>query len=255
MAKTNYTDGSFLTPTVANMWWAHVHDGVDADGHVEKIDLTSQVSGALPLANMTRIPLSGANIGVTGLITQEQTTGMNYVDRTTAQSVTGIKGFGDTTYFKSLELHGASSDYQYYFAPSTVVSMPANSYARSWKVSTGVGLNEYHVGGYIYSATSISDTYVIPLTSFGCSASAAAYHVDIAFINSSSAAYGWVKGTCPNTSFTSFGGNNTTGHGSVANGAACLGYSSGVKLWFQYSSNAYIFRFQGVIREITASWD
>jgi len=263
MVATNFSDGSYLTPTIMNTVYSgtvgsgkgHAHDGVDADGHAQKIQLNDaeMISGVIPLTNMSKVPLTSA--GVTGYLPISSITGGSYVDTSSAQAITGVKGFGSDTYFKSIELHGASSDYIYAFDPSTVSSMPPNSYARVWKVITGSGLNEYHVGGYIYSAKSISDTYVIPLTSFGCSAYAAAYHVDIGYINSAGNGYGWIKGTCPNTSFTSFGGNNSNGHGSVASAHAALGYSSSVKLWFHYTNNDYVFRFQGVIREITASWD
>lgn len=256
MAKTNFTDGSFLTPTYANAIFAHVHDGVDADGHCSLIDLTTQVSGGLPLANMVKIPLSGANIGVTGYITQSQTTGMNYMDLTSAQSVTGIKGFGDELKFKSFTLNGANTDYTYQFTPVTVTAMPANSYARVWKATTPNGLNEYHIAGYVYSETSISGTYVIPLTSLGLG-STGFFHIDLAYC-SSVGNYGTLKVTkILESTFTSVGGTNSSAmNGSVANGHAAIGYSSGAKLWFQESgSGNKIFRFQGVIREMTSSWD
>lgn len=46
MAKTDWTNGSYLTPALQNTYWGttgatgHVHDGVDDDGHCPKITLT-----------------------------------------------------------------------------------------------------------------------------------------------------------------------------------------------------------------------
>jgi hypothetical protein len=58
MAKTQFVDGSFLTPTFllalngANASTGYTHDGLDMDGHGPKIDLANHTTGLLPLANV-----------------------------------------------------------------------------------------------------------------------------------------------------------------------------------------------------------
>jgi len=63
MAKTQFVEGSYLTPTWCNSVYytggGHVHDGGSDDGHASLINLTSNVSGVLPQANMSWAPARG----------------------------------------------------------------------------------------------------------------------------------------------------------------------------------------------------
>jgi hypothetical protein len=56
MAKTQFVEGSYLTPAWCNSAYytggGHVHDGVSDDGHSSQIDLTQHVTGILPDANI-----------------------------------------------------------------------------------------------------------------------------------------------------------------------------------------------------------
>ena len=159
MGKTNFINGSYLTPTFANAIFAHVHDGVDADGHVAKVNLSTEVAGALPLANMTKIPLSGADIGVTGLLTTRQTTGMDFVDQHSAQGITGAKTFNSGASFGStgINLSGAGGDLLW--TPITIGTLPASAYLRGWKCINGTaaaGGGEYFYVGQMLSSTAAS---------------------------------------------------------------------------------------------------
>lgn len=63
MAKTQWANGSFITPSYMqassgiDATTGHSHDQLDADGSNPKINLTTEVSGELPLANV----LNGAD--------------------------------------------------------------------------------------------------------------------------------------------------------------------------------------------------
>jgi hypothetical protein len=89
MAKTQYTDGTTLTPARMTTYWGsnastgHTHDGTDTDGSCPKIDLDSanDVSGQLPNANLIAIDLTTT---VTGVLPTA-----NYADVPLGSKVTG----------------------------------------------------------------------------------------------------------------------------------------------------------------------
>lgn len=57
--KTTFQDGDIMEPEYANKIFRHIHDGVDEDGHVDKINLATSVTGILPLDNVAEIIASG----------------------------------------------------------------------------------------------------------------------------------------------------------------------------------------------------
>lgn len=54
MAKTNFQNGTIVTPDFLNGVFSHIHDGVNNDGHCSKINLTNaaEVQGILPFENV-----------------------------------------------------------------------------------------------------------------------------------------------------------------------------------------------------------
>lgn len=69
MSKTNFADGSHLTPifmnTIYNTTGGHSHDGQSLDGHAQKIDLSSMVTNVLPGVNYTPPDLGTTGAGGT----------------------------------------------------------------------------------------------------------------------------------------------------------------------------------------------
>ena len=75
MAKTDFSNGTVVTSTWLDSHYltdgGHKHDGQDDDGHAQKINLSAEVTGTLPLANLETpgsddvtndSTLSGANV-------------------------------------------------------------------------------------------------------------------------------------------------------------------------------------------------
>jgi hypothetical protein len=58
MPKTDFENGTIVEPGFLDLLFNHVHDGVDSDGHVTKINLdnAAHVSGSLPLSNLILSP-------------------------------------------------------------------------------------------------------------------------------------------------------------------------------------------------------
>ncbi len=80
MSSTDYTNGSFLTPSFVNTFYntngGHLHDGINADGHAPLINLATNTTGLLP-ASFIGFPggLSGSgNIYLEGGFTTDTTT-------------------------------------------------------------------------------------------------------------------------------------------------------------------------------------
>ncbi len=68
MAKTIFQNGTVVTSTFLNSIYnllnlGHKHDGVDEDGHADKIDLTAEVTGVLPPGNVGDIDIDGGTTG------------------------------------------------------------------------------------------------------------------------------------------------------------------------------------------------
>ena len=59
MAKKNWANGDIVTPDFMNTHYqtggGHKHDGGPDDGDAAKIDLTLEVDGELPVANMAEV--------------------------------------------------------------------------------------------------------------------------------------------------------------------------------------------------------
>lgn len=106
MAKTDYTNGSYVTPAALDFQWGidattgHIHDGLDSDGHIPKILLTdaSHVTGELPVANIS----FGANLAIDVKITDSYVT----VEQTGVFKYTKI---GNIVNMKFQEMIGASN--------------------------------------------------------------------------------------------------------------------------------------------------
>ena len=88
MAKTQWTNGSHITPSFmqafagTNALQGHAHDGADADGSVPKILLTSgaHVQGTLPLTNINSYSDGTVNVKITtSYVTEEQSTVWRYM--------------------------------------------------------------------------------------------------------------------------------------------------------------------------------
>lgn len=65
MSKTNFVNGTIVTPTFLNAVQEHVHDGAASDGHAPKVTLTAaaDVTGLLPSANVDNDSnVSGADL-------------------------------------------------------------------------------------------------------------------------------------------------------------------------------------------------
>ena len=83
MAKTDWTNGSFITPTLMDTYWGttgatgHTHDSADTDGHVPKINLTgaANVSGLLPVTNIAgSVDSSTVSMTISGTYLADATT-------------------------------------------------------------------------------------------------------------------------------------------------------------------------------------
>jgi hypothetical protein len=111
MSKTNYVNGSFLTPALMADYWGtngstgHTHDGADVDGSAPKIDLvnhttnqidlTTQVSGTLPWLqtdHFLRGYIDGLTITTSNSVAGEMTVTVSK-GCCTSQDVTGVNGY------------------------------------------------------------------------------------------------------------------------------------------------------------------
>ena len=111
MSKTNFANGSFLTPEFANAIFTHLHDGVDGDGHVSQIALASQVSGILPNLNLATVGQNARN----GFNASYAKSGDSYSVHLTAGYAGCQYGYpavysGGVAYKGLIALDGASAD-------------------------------------------------------------------------------------------------------------------------------------------------
>lgn len=88
MAKTNWIDGTHLTPAQMILFFGnnagtgHNHAGTDDDGSCPKVNLTSaaHVTGLLPLANIADLSQGTVNVKITtSHLTVEQTDTFDYL--------------------------------------------------------------------------------------------------------------------------------------------------------------------------------
>lgn len=135
MSKTNFTSGSFLTPTFQNTIYGvgpndgHQHDGQDSDGHAKKIVLATDTDGVLPLAQVPIIPLDSS--GVTGCITASNITGM-ITSFDWCVGVTGVAGLTGAQ-----EILGSKVFEEIYVTTSTP---QGDSMGRIWSTHTHASL-------------------------------------------------------------------------------------------------------------------
>jgi hypothetical protein len=199
MSKTNFSNGDTLTAaymnTIYNTGGGHLHDGVDADGHAQKIDLSLHTTSTmLPTSRLPQINLEPGYTGpsmVTGMLTLGQITGLDYVDRSSSQGVTGLKTFNSgitVAGTAGITLSRTSPTFSFEWQPVAIVtgSLPVNSYVHGYRLGAGSDISggaEYLYVGEMYSSTAQSGG--IPNTAFVWPVSSASMTWDITAYDSS----------------------------------------------------------------------